>query len=209
VVAPVTAGVAAVVPALYGLVAGERPSAVASCGVVVALLAIFIVSRAPHASGIEVAAGWTGSRGLPEAIAAGMGFGAFFIFLSNASPDSGVWPLVGARLASLALLWLLVAALPGTVSIRKETNVLILALSLRDPARPAHSRGGFVVAVSGRHRVAGPGGAARTSQPDPGGRRCAGHRRHGPHCCRMSTIYPRYLRPLPAATRQVTPPRYR
>jgi drug/metabolite transporter (DMT)-like permease len=132
VVAPVTAGVAAVVPALYGLVAGERPSAVASCGVVVALLAIFIVSRAPHASGIEVAAGWTGSRGLPEAIAAGMGFGAFFIFLSNASPDSGVWPLVGARLASLALLWLLVAALPGTVSIRKETNVLILGAGLLD-----------------------------------------------------------------------------
>lgn len=151
VVAPVTAGVAAIVPALYGLISGERPSTVASWGVVVALMAIFIVSRTP-APAVEVAAARTDSRGLPEAIAAGLGFGAFFIFLSNASPDSGVWPLVGARLASLALLWVLIAALPGTVSIRNETNVLILGAGLLDIIANAlflyATRGGLLTLVA-------------------------------------------------------------
>lgn len=149
VVAPVTAGVAAIVPALYGLISGERPSTVASWGVVVALMAIFIVSRTPAS---KVAAARTDSRGLPEAIAAGLGFGAFFIFLSNASPDSGIWPLVGARLASLALLWVLIAALPGTVSIRNETNVLILGAGLLDVIANAlflyATRGGLLTLVA-------------------------------------------------------------
>jgi len=131
-VAPITAGVGAIVPALFGLLAGDRPSEVAICGVAIALLAIFIVSRAPRLLDGGVASGWMGSRGFPEAIAAGIGFGAFFIFLSKASLDSGVWPLVGARLASLALLWLLLAALPGTASIRAETNPLILGAGLLD-----------------------------------------------------------------------------
>lgn len=152
VVAPVTAGVGAIVPALYGLINGERPSTLASYGVVVALLAIFIVSRTRHASEVEAATGSMASRGLPEAIAAGVGFGAFFIFLSNASPESGIWPLVGARLASLALLWLLVTALPGTVSIRKETNVLILGAGLIDIAANAlflyATRGGLLTLVA-------------------------------------------------------------
>jgi drug/metabolite transporter (DMT)-like permease len=73
-----------------------------------------------------------GSKGIPEALAAGVGFGAFFIFLSNTAPDSGVWPLVGARLASLALLWALLAALPGRISVRAETNWLILGAGLLD-----------------------------------------------------------------------------
>ncbi len=131
VVAPVTAGVGAIVPALYGLLAGDRPSALAMSGAVVALLAIFIVGWSPASPGVATT-GWNRSAGLPEAFAAGIGFGAFFIFLSNASPDSGVWPLVGARMGSLAPLWLLLAVLPGRVSIRAETNRLVLGAGLLD-----------------------------------------------------------------------------
>lgn len=132
VVAPITAGVGAVVPALFGLVTGDRPSTVASFGVVLALAAIFVVGRAPRDSGGRAAASWMGSKGIPEALVAGIGFGAFFIFLSNTASVSGVWPLVGARLASLALLWVILAALPGTVSIRAETNSLILGAGSLD-----------------------------------------------------------------------------
>lgn len=130
VVAPVTAGIGAIVPAVYGLVTGERPSTVALTGVVIALLAIFVVGWPP--GGGNSSAGGAGTRGLPEALAAGLAFGAFFIFLSNVSADSGVWPLVGARLGSLTLLWLLLVVLPGTVSIRAETNRLILGAGLFD-----------------------------------------------------------------------------
>ena len=132
VVAPITAGVGAVVPALFGLLAGDRPSTVASVGVVLALAAIFIVGRTPRASAGDAATSWMGSKGIPEALTAGIGFGAFFIFLSNTASTSGVWPLVGARVASLALLWVILAALPGTVSIRAETNPLILGAGSLD-----------------------------------------------------------------------------
>ena len=132
VVAPIAAGVGAIVPAVFGLLGGDRPSAVASFGIVIALVAIFIVGRAPRASLVNAPPNWMGSKGIPEALAAGAGFGAFFIFLSNTAPDSGVWPLLGARLASLALLWALLAALGGTVSIRAETNPLIVGAGLLD-----------------------------------------------------------------------------
>jgi uncharacterized membrane protein len=152
VVAPVTAGVGAMVPALFGLLAGERPSAVAMSGVVIALVAIFIVGRPTASSGEDTGAGGRDARGLPEAIAAGIGFGAFFIFLSNASAASGVWPLIGARLGSLTLLWLLLTALPGKVSIRAETNPLILGAGLLDIAANAlflyATRGGLLALVA-------------------------------------------------------------
>ncbi len=152
VVAPVTAGIGAMVPALFGLLTGDRPSVVASAGVVTALLAIFIVSRAPHEQDATLATGWMGSRGLPEAMVAGVGFGAFFIFLANTSPSSGVWPLVGARLGSLALVWLLLVALPGTVSIRTETTPLIVGAGLLDIVANAlylyAARGGLLTIVA-------------------------------------------------------------
>lgn len=132
IVAPVAAGVGAIVPALFGFLSGERPSAVATTGVAVAVLAIFIVGRPAKTASGQPRTGRAGPRGLPEAVAAGIGFGAFFIFLSNTSAESGVWPLVGARLGSLALLWLLLAMLPGTVSIRAETNRLVLGAGALD-----------------------------------------------------------------------------
>lgn len=130
VVAPVAAGVGAIVPAVYGLLSGDRPSVIALSGVGIALTAIFIFGRRSGPPRIE--AGRIGPSGLPEALAAGIGFGAFFIFLSNSSADSGIWPLVGARIGSLALLWLLLAALPGTISVRAETNPLVMGAGLLD-----------------------------------------------------------------------------
>lgn len=152
VVAPVTAGVGAIVPALFGLATGDRPSAAASLGVLIALTAIFIVSRTPRGSAGDTPRARIGSKGMPEALAAGIGFGAFFILLSQAAPDSGVWPLVGARGASLALLWMLLSALPGTVSIREETNYLVLGAGLLDIIANAlflyATRGGLLVLVA-------------------------------------------------------------
>jgi len=151
-VAPVTAGIGAIVPTVYGLLAGDRPSTLSSSGVVIALLAIFVVSRARRSDDADTATSLWGASGLPEAIAAGIGFGAFFIFLSNASAESGVWPLVGARLGSQALVWSLLAALPGTVSIRAETNPLILGAGLLDIVANAlflyATRGGMLALVA-------------------------------------------------------------
>jgi drug/metabolite transporter (DMT)-like permease len=134
VVAPVAAGVGAMVPAVFGLLTGERPTPMAMVGVVVALVAIVIVGW-PTGTG----PGGSSDRyiGTREAVLAGFAFGAFFIFLPLAADASGVWPLVGARVGSLTLLWVLLVGLPGRVSIRQETNLLVLGAGVLDSAANA------------------------------------------------------------------------
>ena len=123
VIAPVTGVLAAAAPVIYGLVTGERPGPLALIGVVVALIAVALVSTAPPPAGAEddvtldaTVRPWA-SSGVPMAVGAGIGFGAFFIFLDAAGDGSGLWPLIGMRLSSLAL-------------------VAAIALILRRPWRP-------------------------------------------------------------------------
>jgi drug/metabolite transporter (DMT)-like permease len=103
IVSPITAVLAAAVPAGYGIAAGERPAAAALAGIVLALVAVVVVSFS----------GTTGRtvRGVPEAIVAGLLFAAFFIVLARTSPDAGLWPLVGARAASVIAFALVALAL--------------------------------------------------------------------------------------------------
>lgn len=96
-VAPTTAVCSAVVPLLAGLVAGERPSPPALAGVLLALPAIVLVARESGSHGRADA------RVVAMSVAAGVGFGWFFIGVSQASQDAGMWPLAGARVASIGL----------------------------------------------------------------------------------------------------------
>jgi drug/metabolite transporter (DMT)-like permease len=99
IVAPITAVGAAVLPLLWGVANGERPSAPAMVGVVLALAAVALVSspsggRAPVAhQGREVAL----------ALLSGAAFGVVFILLADSSPASGLWPVAAARIASVTL----------------------------------------------------------------------------------------------------------
>ncbi len=99
IVAPITAIGAAVVPVTWGLLTGERPEPWALLGAVISLVAVYLVSRPS-----EDSRGAT--SGLPEAIGAGFGFGVFFIILAETSADSGLVPLVFARLGSITVLLL-------------------------------------------------------------------------------------------------------
>ncbi|MDP9066747.1 MAG: DMT family transporter [Actinomycetota bacterium] len=103
-IAPITAVEAASVPVLFGLVTGERPSALALAGVVLALVAVGLVSSSPEAASATTAApikrGWR-DTGLAHAVGAGLAFGAFFILLDAAGDDTGLWPLAGARVSSI------------------------------------------------------------------------------------------------------------
>jgi drug/metabolite transporter (DMT)-like permease len=104
VVAPLTATASAVLPVLFGLATGERPEPLALGGVVLALLAVLLVSRS--SSSPEVTPGPDYGSVLTS-LAAGAGFGGFFILLSQAPDDGGMWPLFGARLISITLIALL------------------------------------------------------------------------------------------------------
>jgi uncharacterized membrane protein len=93
VVAPVSAVVSAVVPAVAGLAMGDRLEAATSIGVVVAIPAIVLVS-----AGRSMRA-----AGLGNGLLAGLGFAGFFLALALAPDADGLWALVPARSASLAV----------------------------------------------------------------------------------------------------------
>lgn len=99
IVAPTTALLAASVPVLAGIADGERPAPTVVVGMVAALVAIVLVS-AEGGGRLRPA----DARAAVLALGAGLGFGLFFVALSTTSDDSGLWPLVTARAASVSVL---------------------------------------------------------------------------------------------------------
>jgi drug/metabolite transporter (DMT)-like permease len=104
VVSPVSAVVAAIVPVVAGLLSGERPGAIAIVGIVVALVAITLVTHAGPIGNVSRDA-------VLIAVGAGIGFGVFFVFVGAVSEDAGLWPLVTGRLVSATI-----AAIAATIA---------------------------------------------------------------------------------------------
>ena len=118
VVAPVAALVSAVLPVGAAIAGGERPPGTVIAGGLVCLVAIVLVSvqSADHApsAGRARAAGHVpprGLRGLGDlggsrrllalgyGVAAGVGFGLFFLFLKDAGRSGVLWPVAVSRSA--------------------------------------------------------------------------------------------------------------
>jgi drug/metabolite transporter (DMT)-like permease len=78
------------------VVLGERPQVAEWIGVVLALPAIWFVASGSSSEG--------GSGGVLLGLLAGVGFGLFFVALSQAGDSAGFWPLVAARAASVSLM---------------------------------------------------------------------------------------------------------
>lgn len=100
VVAPIAGLLSAALPVAVGFGGGERPTIAAVAGIAIALVAITLVSRdsdngaarSPHRA-----------QAIGLAIGAGLAFGLFFTLLNTAGDGVGIWPLVGARMASVTL----------------------------------------------------------------------------------------------------------
>ncbi|MGR7027754.1 EamA family transporter [Geodermatophilus sp. URMC 62] len=99
VVAPVTAVSAAALPVLGGLLLGERIGVLAASGIVLALAAVVLVAAEGGLSSLRTARLGT----VASALAAGAGFGAFFVLLDRTGGESGLGPLVAARVVSVLL----------------------------------------------------------------------------------------------------------
>ena len=105
-VAPITGVGAATIPILFGLLTGERPGPLALTGVVLALVAVGLISASTEAAEPTTAPrpgrleGWM-DTGVAHALASGVAFGVFFILLDNAGEDTGMWPLLGVRAGSM------------------------------------------------------------------------------------------------------------
>jgi drug/metabolite transporter (DMT)-like permease len=104
VVSPSSAVVAAVIPVVVGLAAGDRPGQLAILGLLLTPAAIWLVAGGDFGQ----AAG--ARRSLAIAVGAGVGFGLFFVCLAQTPDDAGAVPLLAARLTSTTALLVAVVA---------------------------------------------------------------------------------------------------
>jgi drug/metabolite transporter (DMT)-like permease len=116
VVSPLTAILVAGIPVGVGLALGERPGFIAGVGVVVALVAVVLVSRdasdedvRPHKFTAKVA--WL-------TIGSGVAFGMNFVLLDQVPVEAKLWPLVFGRLAATAIV-LLAAVLTANLALER------------------------------------------------------------------------------------------
>lgn len=103
VVAPVSAALSAALPALYDFARGTTLSPLTVLGIGLALAAIVIVSIAPEEQFHEPAHEYRPRKALILAIMSGVGFSGGFIALSFTSAESGLTPILAARLVSIAI----------------------------------------------------------------------------------------------------------
>ena len=127
--APITAVVSAALPVIVGLALGERPTATALTGIVVACLAVALVSGA-----IGTRHQHTSLGVIALAFAAGIGFGFIFVAFSRTAEDSGLWPLVAARASSLPVVAVIVIATRPGLGALRAVIWLVVASGVLDMA---------------------------------------------------------------------------
>ena len=127
VVSPLTAILVAGIPVGVGLALGERPGPLAIVGVVVALVAVVLVSRDASDEPLARRATTTDEDVRPHrftakvawlTVGSGVAFGMNFIFLDQVPVDAKLWPLVFGRLAATAIV-LLAAVLTANLTIER------------------------------------------------------------------------------------------
>lgn len=122
IISPITAVLAAALPLIFGTIRGDRLTFGQIAGLVLALVAIVMISLSFEATGKREIA----TAGVREAIVTGFLFGGFFILLSYTHPAAGLHNLLAARIASI-------------------TFLLVTALVTRTPLAPARADWGLIV----------------------------------------------------------------
>jgi drug/metabolite transporter (DMT)-like permease len=122
--APVAGVLTAAIPAVAGMVLLGMPQAIQLGGFALALLSIILVSQG--------GAKKEGNRGFGLALAAGVGFGGFILFLKLATETHVFGPLSASRVSSTAFMLLICVALRRSWFPRRGTWTLIVAAGVLD-----------------------------------------------------------------------------
>jgi len=128
VVAPTTAVCAVTIPAGVSILLGERPAPMAVAGILLGIASIVLVSRQP----VDPAASRTEPprflpRGVGIALISGVAIGLFLLTFAQTRPQAGMWPLLAARVVSVALFAVIVLVRRG--SLRMPARVAGLSLA--------------------------------------------------------------------------------
>lgn len=120
VAAPLAAVVSAALPVLFGAVLEGLPRATQLAGFLLAVGAVWLLSHGEGPARLRLS-----QLGLP--VLAGLGFGLFFILVDQASERVVLWPLVAARVASLAVISALaLAGRRGALPTRRMLGLVAL-----------------------------------------------------------------------------------
>jgi uncharacterized membrane protein len=129
IVAPLSAIGGGVLPVAWGLLRGERPSALALVGVGLALIAAAVVGRgAEH----DPARSISPRMELALGAGAGIGFGVVFILLAEASSGSGMWPIFIARCTSVPVLAVIAAVVGASPRVARTDLAPVAGSGLFD-----------------------------------------------------------------------------
>jgi drug/metabolite transporter (DMT)-like permease len=133
IVSPVTAGLAAAFPVIWGLLHGEHPSVPSDAGLGCAFVAIILVSLSPDDPGlVKLDRRFGLPAGLLEAIASGLFLGAFFVALGSIGHSGAFVPLVIARCASICTLLIVAFALRQSVAVPRVYLPQVLVCGILD-----------------------------------------------------------------------------
>lgn len=140
IVAPLSSVLTALVPMTWSFVWEGLPASNRLLGFAGALLAVWLLSTTSNDIKVSL-------RHLLLPLIAGLGFGLFFVCIDHASAKMIIWPLIIARLASLAMFGLILSVRKKKASLRKGQWIPIALAGILDTAGNAF----FVLAAqSGR-----------------------------------------------------------
>ena len=122
VVAPISA-TAAVVPVVFGVLTGERPSPAQGIGIALAVVGVVLASRSRGLDG----RGRAVAEGAGLALVAALAFGLLLVALGEASEGDALWATLGMRAASFSLVVVTAFVLrPSFALAERDLSALVL-----------------------------------------------------------------------------------
>jgi drug/metabolite transporter (DMT)-like permease len=136
IVAPISAAVTALLPAIAGIAEGNNLATIARYGILCALLAIPLVAYETEDG--EADDDWSTTRQVLVSILCGVGFGFYFFCIGHTHRSAGLWPTVATLVVGI---------------------MVIAPLAARGGVMPG-ARGGVMPALASLSRLAVAGGVA-------------------------------------------------
>jgi drug/metabolite transporter (DMT)-like permease len=148
IVAPISAAVTALLPAIAGIAEGNALSSIARYGILCALLAIPLVAYETDDG--EAGDDWSTARQVLVSILCGVGFGFYFFCIGHTHRSAGLWPTVATLVVGIAIIAPLAArggVMPSLASLSRLAVAGGLALGVADAGlTTALQRGPLTVA---------------------------------------------------------------